>query len=244
VSIIEPLTVSETAKVLEYWRESVDGPGDLDMEVELARRGLSVSQTMGGMGRVDGWLTPTAREAFETLLDAFMPPPRPDDPRTPRQRRHDALEDLSRAWLEHGDTPVVGGEKPHISVIADMPALRGIAGGLHETLNGDILDIDTLRMVACDCSVSRIVFGPDSEILDIGRKARVWTAAQRRAIIARDRHCTWEGGCDRSPRWCDIHHVDHWADGGPTSVEKGKLLCRFHHTLEHVADGRRRRSRN
>ncbi len=243
VGIIEPLSVRETAKVLEYWRQSVDGPGDLDPEIELARRGLSVSKTMGGMGRVDGWLTPTAREAFETLLDAFMPPPRPDDPRTPRQRRHDALEDVSRAWLDHGDTPVVGGEKPHISVIANIAALQGIAGGLHETLNGDILDVDTLRMLACDCSVSRIVFGPDSEALDIGRKTRVWTAAQRRAIIARDRHCTWPD-CEVRPEWCDIHHVDHWADGGPTSVEKGKLLCRFHHTCEHAEDRRRRRSRN
>ncbi len=244
VGIVEPLSVGETATVLEYWRQSVDGPGDLDPEVELARRGLSVSKTMGGMRRVDGWLTKLAGEALETALDAFMSPPRPDDPRTPRQRRHDALEDMSRAWLDQGDTPVVGGEKPHISVIADLPALQGIAGGLHETLNGDILDVDTLRMLACDCSVSRIVMGPDSEILDIGRKTRVWTAAQRRAIIARDRHCTWEGGCDRSPRWCDIHHVDHWADGGHTSVEKGKLLCRFHHTCEHIEDGRRRRQRN
>ncbi len=242
VAIIEPLSVRETAKVSEYWRQSVDGPGDLDPEIELARRGLSVSKTMGGMGRVDGWLTPTAREAFESLLDAFMPPPRPDDPRTPRQRRHDALEDLSRAWLDHGDTPVVGGEKPHISVLTDIPALQGIAGGLHETLNGDIIAVDTLRMLACDCSVSRIVLGPDSEVLDIGRKTRVWTAAQRRAIIARDRHCQGEG-CEVRPEWCDIHHIDHWADGGHTSVEKGKLYCRFHHTSEHIEDGRRRRLR-
>jgi hypothetical protein len=243
VGIIEPLSVRETAKVLEYWRQSVDGPDQLDPEIELARRGLSVSKTMGGMGRVDGWLTPTAREAFETLLDAFMPPPRNDDSRTPRQRRHDALEDLSRAWLDHGDTPVVGGEKPHISVIADIPALQGAAGGLHETLNGYVLDVDTVRKLACDCSVSRIVLGPDSEVLDIGRKTRVWTAAQRRAIIARDRHCQGDG-CEVRPEWCDIHHVDHWADGGHTSVENGKLLCRFHHTEEHMGEGRRRRMRN
>jgi hypothetical protein len=244
VGIIEPLSVGETAKVLEYWRQSVDGPGDLEPEIQFARRGFSLSETMGGMGRVDGWLTPTARAAFAAMLDAYMPPPSLDDPRTPRQRRHDALEDVARDWLDHGDTPVLGGEKPHISVIADLPALQGIAGGLHETLDGDIIDVDTLRMLACDCSISRIVLGPDSEVLDIGRKTRVWTAAQRRAIVARDRHCTWEGGCDRSPRWCDIHHIDHWTDGGHTSVEKGKLLCRFHHTCEHIEDGRRRRQRN
>ena len=243
VRIIEPLSVRETTNVLEYWRQSVDGPGELDPEIELARRGLSVSKTLGGMRRIDGWLTALAGEALEASLNALMPPPGPDDPRTPRQRRHDALEDLSRAWLDHGETPVVAGEKPHISVIADLPALQGIAGGLHETLNGDILDVDTLRMLACDCSVSRIVMGPDSEVLDIGRKTRVWTAAQRRAIIARDRHCQGEG-CEVRPEWCDIHHIDHWADGGHTSVEKGKLYCRFHHTREHIDEGRRRRLRN
>jgi len=242
VGIIEPLTVGETAKVLEYWRQSVQGPGDLDPESQLARRGMSLSRTMGGMRRVDGWLTAAAGEALETALNALMPPPRPDDPRSPRQRRHDALEDLARDWLDHGDTPVVGGEKPHISVIADIPALQGIAGGLHETLNGDILDVNTLRMLACDCSVSRIVLGPGSEVLDIGRRTRVWTAAQRRAIIARDRQCQGDG-CEVKPEWCDIHHLDHWADNGRTSVDKGKLFCRFHHTLEHLEEGRRRRAR-
>jgi hypothetical protein len=243
VGIIEPLTVRETAKVLEYWRQSVEGPGDLDPETELARRGMSLSRTMGGMRRVDGWLTAAAGEALETALNALMPPPRSDDPRSPRQRRHDALEDLARDWLDHGATPVVGGEKPHISVIADIPALKGIAGGLHETLSGDVLDVDTLRMLSCDCSLSRIVLGPGSEVLDIGRRTRVWTAGQRRAIIARDRQCQADG-CEVRPDWCDIHHLDHWADNGRTTVDKGKLFCRFHHTLEHIEDRRRRRSRS
>ena len=244
VEIIEPLSVRDTARALEYWRQSVDGPGDLDPDVQLARRGFSLSKTMGGMRRVDGWLTAVAGEALETALDALMVPPGAGETRTTRQRRHDALEDLARDWLEHGDTPVVGGEKPTISVIGDLPALQGIAGGVHETLNGDIIDVDTLRMLACDASVSRIVLGPDSEILDVGRRTRVWSPAQRRAIIARDKHCTWESGCDRSARWCDIHHSKlHWTDGGHTSVENGRLLCRFHHTLEHLKDRRRRRSR-
>jgi Domain of unknown function (DUF222) len=91
VGIIEPLSVGETAKVLEYWRQSVDGPGDLEPEIQFARRGFSLSKTMGGMGRADGWLTPTARAAFAAMLEAYMPPPSPEDPRTARQRRHDAL---------------------------------------------------------------------------------------------------------------------------------------------------------
>ncbi|MFP3881326.1 MAG: DUF222 domain-containing protein [Actinomycetota bacterium] len=183
---------------------------------------------------------PTAGEAFDTVLNAAMGPPAEGDHRSPRQRRHDALEDLCRYWLDHADTPVVGGEKPHIMVLSDLDALAGIPGGCHETLQGDIVDIDTLRMLACDCSISRIVLGPDSEVLDVGRKTRVWTPAQRRAIVARDRHCQGRG-CERDPRWCDIHHIDHWADGGTTSVDKGVLLCRRCHTIEHLKEAFRRR---
>jgi hypothetical protein len=53
-------------------------------------------------------------------------------------------------------------------------------------------------------------------------------------LIARDRHCQ-HTGCDRPHRWCDAHHVQHWADGGPTALPNLKLLCRYHHTLAHRA---------
>lgn len=173
VDIIEPLSVSATRTALEYWRRSVDGPGDLDTETQMLRRGVSLSRCMNGMRRVDGWLTQLAGEALETALDALMPPPAPNDPRTPRQRRHDALEDLARDWLENADTPTVGGEKPQVVLLADLPALQRTAGGIHETVDGDVVDIEMLRMIACDSSVSRIVLGPEGEILDTGRKTRV-----------------------------------------------------------------------
>lgn len=240
VEIIEPLSVSATARAIEYWRQSVDGPGDLSEDETLARRGVSMSEIIGGMGRVDGWMTPTAFAAIKTAVEANMAPPSDDDPRTARQRRHDALEDLARSYLDSGDTPQTGGEKPHIMVLTDLEALQGVAGGTHETPDGTILSIPTLRRLACDASISRIVLGPDSEILDIGRKTRVWTAAQRRAIIARDRHCQ-APGCERPPKWCDIHHTEHWADGGTTSIDKGKLYCRFHHTHEHLKQAKRQR---
>jgi hypothetical protein len=34
-------------------------------------------------------------------------------------------------------------------------------------------------------------------------------------------------------RRCDAHHITHWADGGPTSLDNLMLLCRRHHTLLH-----------
>ncbi len=243
VDIVQGLDAADTGKAVDYWRQAVDGPGEIDFERQFARRGVSLSKSYGGMRRIDGWLTDAAGEALETALDANMPPARDDDTRTPRQRRHDALENLCRDWLDNGTTPQIGGEKPHISLISDLDALRGIAGGTHETINGDIVDIDTLRMVSCDCSITRIVLGPDSEVLDVGRKTRVWTAAQRRAIVARDRHCQGPG-CRAKPDHCDIHHEDHWADGGNTTVEKGKLFCRPCHTIEHLKERFRRRIRS
>ncbi len=118
------------------------------------------------------------------------------------------------------------------TLMTALDALQGWAGGLHETESGHVLAVETIRQLACDASVSRIVFGPNSEVLDVGRKTRVIPTALRRAVIARDRHCTHQG-CDRPARWCDVHHKIHWADGGETCLENLRLLCRFHHSLTH-----------
>ena len=226
--------MSDTKRALDYWRQSVDGPGTISDEVRQHNlRGVSLSRTMGGMTRLDGWLTSSAGEALQTALAALMPPPSPTKERSPQQRRHDAIEDLALQTLDHGDeSPDVGGEKPHINLICDLPALQGVAGGLHETETGSVITVNTLRRLACDSSISRIVLGPNSEVVDVGRRTRVIPAAIRRAVIARDRHCTW-AGCDRNPRWCDAHHIIHWADGGETKPENLELLCRYHHTLTH-----------
>jgi hypothetical protein len=232
-AVAQDLTVTDTRQALSYWRQSVDGPGTVFTEVEEEEmRGISASPSLDGMVRIDGWMTRLAGEALITALNALMPPPVRDDSRTPRQRRHDALEDLARHYLEIPDTPTVGGEKPHVNLVCDLPALQGIPGGLHQTETGQLLTVGQLRTITCDCSLSRIILGPDSEIIDVGRRTRVIPTAVRRAIIARDRHCTWPG-CDRNPRWCDLHHIQHWANGGNTEPSNLRLLCRYHHGRLH-----------
>jgi Domain of unknown function (DUF222)/HNH endonuclease len=233
VEIVQDLSVGATRRALDYWRSTVDGPGVLDEATGLAdRRGVSLSAGLGGTGRLDGDLTAVAKETLRTALDALMAPPGPQENRTPRQRRHDALEDLARFYLDHHHTPQVGGDKPHVNILCDLAALAGIAGGTHETETGQVLTVDQIRALACDSTVSRIVLGPGSEIIDVGRRTRTIPAALRRALTARDRHCTWNR-CDRPARWCDAHHIQHWADGGKTSLENLQLLCRYHHTLTH-----------
>ncbi|MDQ3781689.1 MAG: HNH endonuclease [Actinomycetota bacterium] len=66
----------------------------------------------------------------------------------------------------------------------------------------------------------------------MGRATRTVTAAQRRAIAVRDRGCRFPG-CHRPLSWCDIHHIVHWANLGPTDLDNLLPLCRYHHTLVH-----------
>ena len=51
----------------------------------------------------------------------------------------------------------------------------------------------------------------------------------RRAVILRDRHCAWPGGCDRPAAASDVHHIRHKSDGGQTSLHNLGLFCEFHH---------------
>ena len=59
--------------------------------------------------------------------------------------------------------------------------------------------------------------------------------AMRRALHQRDRGCTFPG-CSRRARRCHAHHIQHWADGGPTSLQNVTLLCRYHHHVIHHGD--------
>jgi hypothetical protein len=224
----------ETRRVLDYWRSDVDRPGVvLDAEDQLKRRFLDVTRRHNGMVAGEFALPTLEGEAFLTAVDALMPPPAETDDRTASQRRADALGDLARSFLEVAESPVVGGERPHMSIHVDLAGLNAESGGLHETEVGFVLDLTAVEQIACDASVSRIVFGPGSEVLEVGRKTRVIPAGLRRAVVARDRHCV-APGCTRSAKWCDVHHIVSWLDGGETVIDNLCLLCRYHHTKLHL----------
>lgn len=91
---------------------------------------------------------------------------------------------------------------------------------------------ETLRKIACDAEIIPALLGTDGEILDLGRKTRLFTAAQRLALIARDQGCTFPN-CTIPAPWCEAHHVTYWSHGGPTNLDNGALLCAHHHHLIH-----------
>jgi hypothetical protein len=210
--------VSHLATAIGHWSQAVAEPSDDNSLFE--KRFLHVSRTFEGMVRVDGWLDPAAGEVLLDALDSAMAPPAAGDVRSTAQRRADALLDLVS-----GRT---GSRVPELVVHVGDDRLAGRA----ETRDGSVLDDRSLDRVACDCTVHRVVFGADSQPVDVGRRYRLVTGPQRKAMVARDRHCRF-WGCDRPARWTDAHHIVSWLVGGATDLGNLVLLCRFHHTLVH-----------
>lgn len=185
------------------------------------------------------------------------------DPRTATQRRGDALVEGCERLLTSGGLPTQQRVRPHVSIhvqLADVlgsawpdagsspadwgPEVMGSAWEryAHRLLGGvtglgrDALPAAAVERVLCDADVRRIVFGPRSEVLDVGRASRVPTAGIRAAVVARDRMCT-HPGCDRPAGWSDVHHLRPWGRGGRTSVGNCALVCAVHHDLLHSGAG-------
>jgi hypothetical protein len=72
--------------------------------------------------------------------------------------------------------------------------------------------------------------GGPSLPLDIGYSSTI-PSGIRNAVILRDRHCRWPGGCDQPASACEVHHTKHKANGGHTSVRDCVLLCSYHHQV-------------
>lgn len=90
------------------------------------------------------------------------------------------------------------------------------------------------RRLACNAHLVPAVLGGASEVLDVGRAQRLFTRAQRTALLLRDETCRAEG-CDVPGAWAEAHHLVPWSRGGPTDLANGILLCGHHHRRAHDA---------
>jgi len=194
------------------------------------RRRLHLSESSEGLWFLDGVLDPECGAGLRTALDALMGPPARDDERKPSQRRHDALWEVVRRQLDGGELPRVGGQRPHLTLTASVATLAKLPGSPAADLDwGQPVPADTLRRIACDCEVTPVLVSESGDPLSVGRTRRTFTPAQRRALAVRDKGCVL---CGCAVSRTEAHHLEHWIDGGETSVRNGALACpRCHRKL-------------
>ncbi|MEQ8717270.1 MAG: DUF222 domain-containing protein [Acidimicrobiales bacterium] len=124
------------------------------------------------------------------------------------------------------------GTGTQLIVTATIDDITNRAGG--ELLDGTQISGGQLEMLACTSPIAGLVFDVRGEVLWHGTTVRLATPAQRRAIAARDRHCT-VGACTTPADQCEIHHLTPYAAGGPTDIDNMALTCRpCHHDKIHT----------
>jgi Domain of unknown function (DUF222)/HNH endonuclease len=104
---------------------------------------------------------------------------------------------------------------------------------LRDSILGTILDVVSGPGAAASVLrtglLSSTTLGSPSQVLDIGYSQEI-PAAIRRAVTLRDKHCAF-GKCTMLPQFCEVHHIIHKEDGGPTCVSNCVLLCWYHHQV-------------
>jgi hypothetical protein len=141
----------------------------------------------------------------------------------------DALVLMAQTTISNGPAGKGGGEH-QVVVHVDAATLAHDEAGACELEHGPALAPETVRRLACDASVVRIL-ERDGRPLSIGRKARAVPPALRRALRSRDRTCRFPGCCQE--RFLHAHHIEHWAHGGRTDLSNLIHLCSHHHRLLH-----------
>lgn len=122
--------------------------------------------------------------------------------------------------------------RPTLVTIVELDPLAQRYTGTATLDNGTPLPQTILQRWACNSAIGRVVMAGTSQPINLGRLTYTPSAAQRRALTARDHGCIIPG-CKRKPRWCEPHHVQPWP-AGPTDMANLVLLCKRHHKLVHT----------
>jgi hypothetical protein len=229
-------------------RYEADQEAGLEAEEEQRRRRwLTMRQTYNGTFRLEAELDPEGGALLKTAISAMVGRRRAKgDERTGEQRRADAVVDMARYRLDAGDLPTRGGQRPHLSVVADLATLRLEPGSpLAELDWGPLVTGETARRIACDAAITPVLVDEKGEILHVGRSTRTVPAPTRKALNLRDRHCQGEeGSCPVPAEECTPHHLIPWADGGPSELWNLRLYCDLCHAKRHPENARFRQGAN
>jgi hypothetical protein len=97
--------------------------------------------------------------------------------------------------------------------------------------DGPAISVTTAQMIACTAALSWMRHADSGEILALGRRRRRPSSAIRRAARERDHGRCRFPGCES--RRVDLHHIQHWVNGGRTDLDNLISLCPWHHQVVH-----------
>ena len=195
-----------------------------------------------GQWRLHGLFDAAGTEVLKTALLAISAKNAVDDPRCGSQRRADGLVALAQQALDSGTLPITGGVKPQVTIVVDAAVMFGGSGPAARADHVGPLARPHLLALTCDAELLLARISRDGTLVSLHSGARVVTGGLRRAVNARDRGCV-HTGCSTPAAACHAHHVQHWADGGTTSINNLVLLCPRHHAGWHRGTVSRRNLR-
>lgn len=186
------------------------------------------------------WRCPTTiRKRLWAYLQAMTSPRKegrraPKDARPPRRRAYAAALATLLEQVDSSGLPAHGGDATTLLVTMTLGQLQAelARAGILTPDGVDDISAEQARRLACSAGIVPVVLGSRGEVLDLGRRSRLFSAAQRRAIRLRDQRCRAEG-CDAPAAWCEVHHRQPWAQGGRTDLADGVSFCSHHHHRVH-----------
>lgn len=226
-------------RVCAHWRQVVDPDGREDEAARrFARRHEFHAPLDDGSVAVQARLAPVGAATFveelerleRDLFEADWKAAKAihgeatsiaDLSRSSAQRRADALVEMAARSAALGAGHPA---RPRFTALVDY---RTLAGRVCELANGTVITPGELAPHLTAADIERVVFGPGNRVLEVGRRARFFTGALRRAIEVRDRRCT-HPTCDTPADRCEVDHRIPYPAGGDTVQENGQLLCGVH----------------
>src|ERR1700716_1943699 len=210
--------------ICTHYRHAADPKRYAEEEAEqVQQRRLKLSKWMDGTVLLSGQLDPEGGAVLLTAIEPLARKSGTHDDRDLEQRNADALVELAAG----------GGSQAQINVTSSLETLRALPGASAADMELSLpISAKTVERLACDATITRILLGSDSMVIDVGRAKRTISGPARKALNVRDGGCTWPG-CERPSSWTSGHHLVHWVHGGTNEPPNLTLLCRRHHWLVH-----------
>ncbi|MCC6810419.1 MAG: DUF222 domain-containing protein [Deltaproteobacteria bacterium] len=180
-----------------------------------------------GMFVMQGRFLPDEGAMIMKMLEAV---PSPKERMPAGKRLADALVRVSEEALSGARSEASSADRVQVVVHVDAEVLTHDALDGRAEIEGVGVSAEVSRRLACDASIVTMTHDKDGNVVNIGRKTRVISTPLRRKLKERDGTCRFPG-CTNT--FTDGHHVEHWSQGGATTLENLVSLCRRHHRFVH-----------